>query len=77
MLIMVCNAQHYNNFHRIDIHKELLNAIQDESGDGPQAVLKVNHKAVRMNSDAGVIEFENGVKIQADLIVAADGIRVC
>lgn len=29
-----------------------------------------------MNTETGAIEFENGIKINADLIVAADGIRV-
>ncbi|GAB1211595.1 hypothetical protein ATERTT37_000718 [Aspergillus terreus] len=65
----------YNNFHRIDIHKELLKSAFEEPGDGPKCTLKVNHKATGLDAEAGVIQFENGTTAMADLIVAADGIR--
>lgn len=68
--------QDYNNFHRIDIHKELLKSAFEEPGDGPKCTLKVNHKATGLDAEAGVIQFENGTTAMADLIVAADGIRV-
>ncbi|CAI7660361.1 unnamed protein product [Penicillium bialowiezense] len=65
----------YNNFHRIDIHKQLLKSAFEEAGAGPQCELKVNFKAIDVNSDNGTIKFENGEECAADLIVAADGIR--
>jgi salicylate hydroxylase len=45
-------------------------------GEGLQCVLKVNHKAIGVDADAGRIQFENGDEASADIIVAADGIRV-
>ncbi|CAG8238868.1 unnamed protein product [Penicillium salamii] len=65
----------YNNFHRIDIHKQLLKSAFEEAGVGPKCELKVNFKATDVNSDSGVIKFENGEETSADIIVAADGIR--
>ncbi|OGM41341.1 salicylate hydroxylase [Aspergillus bombycis] len=65
----------YNNFHRIDIHKELLKSAFEEPGEGPKCTLEVNHKATALDAEAGIIQFENGVSATADLIVAADGIR--
>jgi salicylate hydroxylase len=38
--------------------------------------LKVNFKAVEVNAEKGVVRFENGAEASADIIVAADGIRV-
>ncbi|KAJ5684880.1 uncharacterized protein N7477_001225 [Penicillium maclennaniae] len=65
----------YNNFHRIDIHKELIKSAFETPGEGPQCELKVNHKAVEVNAEEGTIRFENGVQVTVDMIVAADGIR--
>jgi salicylate hydroxylase len=71
------SLQDYNNFHRIDIHKELIKSAFEEPGEGPACVLKVNHKAIEVKAEDGTIKFENGVEATADIIVAADGIRVC
>jgi hypothetical protein len=38
--------------------------------------LKVNFKAIEVNAEEGVLRFENGTEASADIIVAADGIRV-
>ncbi|KAE8336017.1 hypothetical protein BDV24DRAFT_178901 [Aspergillus arachidicola] len=65
----------YNNFHRIDIHKELLKSAFEEPGEGPKCTLEVNHKATALDAEAGIIQFENGASATVDLIVAADGIR--
>ncbi|KAJ5609845.1 hypothetical protein N7528_009111 [Penicillium herquei] len=65
----------YYNFHRIDIHKQLLKSATEDAGEGPPVELKVNHKAIEVNAEEGVIIFENGSQTTADLIVAADGIR--
>lgn len=69
-------SQDYYNFHRIDIHKQLLKSAFEEPGEGPTCVLKVNHKATEVDYDQGLLRFENGIEESADLIVAADGIRV-
>ena len=68
--------QDYNNFHRIDIHKELLKSAFEAPGEGPKCELKVNFKAIEVNAEEGVVRFENGAEVSADIIVAADGIRV-
>ncbi|OQE16159.1 hypothetical protein PENSTE_c025G06280 [Penicillium steckii] len=65
----------YNNFHRIDIHRQLIKSAFEDEGEGPACILKVNHKAIDVNSEEGGVKFENGVEISADIIVAADGIR--
>ncbi|KAJ5260549.1 hypothetical protein N7478_012154 [Penicillium angulare] len=65
----------YNNFHRIDIHKQLLKSAFEEEGEGSQCVLEVKCKAIDVNPEEGLIQFENGSQVSADLIVAADGIR--
>lgn len=72
----MADSQEYNNFHRIDIHQQLLKSAFDEPGEGTPCTLKVNHKAVSLDAEAGRIVFENGETASADLIVAADGIRV-
>ncbi|KAJ5569367.1 hypothetical protein N7450_011853 [Penicillium hetheringtonii] len=65
----------YNNFHRIDIHKQLIKSAFENEGEGPACVLKVNHKAIEVDAEEGRVKFENGAEISADMIVAADGIR--
>ncbi|KAJ5226565.1 uncharacterized protein N7469_006571 [Penicillium citrinum] len=65
----------YNNFHRIDIHKQLIKSAFENEGEGPACVLNVNHKAIEVDAEEGRVKFENGAEISADMIVAADGIR--
>lgn len=43
---------------------------------GPQGKILVNHKALDVDFEKGTIRFENGNTAAADLIIAADGIRV-
>jgi salicylate hydroxylase len=56
--------------HRADCLDTLINAI-------PSEFLHLNHKCKNIvrHGDYAEIEFENGVKVEADLVVAADGIR--
>ncbi len=61
-------------FHRVDMHAMLMKSAVEEAGEGILAVLKVNHKAVDINHEAGIISFENGVQAKHDLIIGADGI---
>lgn len=74
--ILICALKDYNNFHRIDIHKQLLKSAFEDPGEGPACLLKVNHQAVDVNAEEGIIRFENEAEVTADLVVAADGIRV-
>jgi len=64
----------YWMFHRQDFHDELQHAIVDD-GPGPKCKIAVNHRARNIDVEKGVIEFDNGTTVTADLIVGADGIR--
>jgi salicylate hydroxylase len=61
-------------FHRVDMHAMLMDAALGESYEGIPAVLKVNHRAMEINHQTGIITFENSVQAKHDLIVGADGI---
>ena len=65
----------YNNFHRIDLHQLLKKTATSQEGAGEPCKLEVWHKATSINTEEGVIEFENGKTVTADIIIAADGIR--
>lgn len=65
----------YNNFHRIDLHNVLKQTAVQEQGKGTPCKLEVWHKAVEIDPEGGLITFENGKKVVADVIIAADGIR--
>lgn len=38
--------------------------------------IEYNHRAVKYdeNSDKGIVDFDNGVRVEADVVVAADGV---
>jgi 2-polyprenyl-6-methoxyphenol hydroxylase-like FAD-dependent oxidoreductase len=38
--------------------------------------LMTNHRLFNLEPETGICKFENGVTIQADLVVGADGIKV-
>lgn len=61
------------------MHNVLLDTVKAASSKevGPQGKIFVNHKALEVNEEEGTIKFENGNTAKADLIIAADGIRVC
>jgi len=65
----------YYNFHRIDMHQTLLKTVQQESGPGTPCKILTNHRAISVDSQNGKVEFENNSSVNADLIIAADGIR--
>lgn len=60
------------------MHNVLLDTVKAESSEkmGPQGKIVVNHKGVEVSAEKGFIKFENGNTATADLIIAADGIRV-
>ena len=65
--------------HRVDLHTELLRlALQDGEGKGKglePATLKLGAPVAGIDTQAGVIELEDGSKHGADLVVAADGLH--
>lgn len=65
----------YFNFHRIDIHKTLKDTATSLEGLGDACHLFTNHKAIKVDPETGHIVFENGEEADAELIIAADGIR--
>jgi len=71
-------SKEYFNFHRIDMHNVLMDTVREESSEelGPRGSIVTNHKALNVDHETGLITFENGNTAMADLIIAADGIRV-
>ncbi|KAM0786826.1 hypothetical protein ACM66B_002255 [Microbotryomycetes sp. NB124-2] len=65
----------YNMFHRVDMHEMLMRTAMSEEGEGTPATCVVDHIAESLDTQSGTVTFTNGVKIQADLIIGADGIR--
>ena len=65
-------------FHRQDMHQMLLRYAMNPSEElkGPPAKLVKECKCIAVDCDEGTVEFADGLKIKADLIVGADGIRV-
>ncbi|KIW97221.1 uncharacterized protein Z519_02613 [Cladophialophora bantiana CBS 173.52] len=64
----------YNMFHRQYMHRMLKDTALQQEGDGIPAQLRVNHQCENINLQTGVISFKNGVSVQHDLIIGADGI---
>ncbi|QPG94033.1 hypothetical protein C2857_004225 [Epichloe festucae Fl1] len=64
----------YNMFHRQYMHAMLRDSALGEQGEGKPAKLIMNHKCREIDTESGNITFENGVTVQHDLIVGADGI---
>jgi salicylate hydroxylase len=64
----------YYMFHRQDMHAMLMETAVGEAGKGIPAKLIVNHKAKAIDTETGRMSFENGVKVQHDAIIGADGI---
>lgn len=65
----------YYNFHRIDIHRVLLETCTSTEGKGSVCELLLNHKAEFVDYTNGIVKFTNGTIVEGDLIIAADGIR--
>ncbi|KAF4218734.1 hypothetical protein CNMCM6457_003640 [Aspergillus fumigatiaffinis] len=63
----------YYNFYRVDMHRMLWIAATSQ-GDGEPAVVKMGHTCDFVNVETGQITFSNGITIQHDLVVGADGI---
>jgi salicylate hydroxylase len=60
-------------YHRQDLHDALkVNAVDVSRG---HVEIKVSSRVVRCDSEAGIVHLEDGTQLEADLIIAADGIK--
>lgn len=64
-------------FHRVDMHKMLMNDALSEEGEGIPVRLVVDHKCSGINVESGLITFTNGATAQHDAVIGADGVGVC
>ncbi|KAJ7494316.1 hypothetical protein B0H11DRAFT_2227737 [Mycena galericulata] len=60
--------------HRSDLYEELLRLATGE-GEGPPAQLRLGHKVVGCDPEAGTITLQTGEIVHADFIVGADGVN--
>lgn len=63
-------------FHRVDLHKELLELATGKVGTGYPATVKLGCLATDVDSEEGIIRFEKGAEVRNDLVVIANGIHV-
>jgi salicylate hydroxylase len=54
----------------------MITTATQTAGQGPPSTLKILHSARSIDFDHGEIEFENGLRVTADLIIGADGVVV-
>jgi salicylate hydroxylase len=54
----------------------MITTATQTAGQGPPSTLKILHSARSIDFDRGEIEFENGLRVTADLIIGADGVVV-
>ena len=54
----------------------LMDSAIGEDYPGTPGTLKVDHKCISIDHEAGLVTFENGVQAKHDLIIGADGIGV-
>ena len=67
----------YYGVYRLDLHHMLLDEALQEKGKGPPCKLVTNHSLLDVDPERGICKFENRESVQADLVVGADGIKVC
>jgi salicylate hydroxylase len=60
-------------FHRRDLHDVLKEAAVSPNRKGEPAVLRVASRVVGCDAVAGIVALEDGERIEADLIIGADG----
>ncbi|KAF7354941.1 Salicylate hydroxylase [Mycena sanguinolenta] len=65
----------YNMFHRQDMHLTLFKTATATEGKGTPCKVFINHICEKVDAEAGIVTFKNGVTVSADLIIGADGIR--
>ncbi|KAJ7494322.1 FAD/NAD(P)-binding domain-containing protein [Mycena galericulata] len=60
--------------HRSDLYEELVRLATGE-GEGPPAQLRLGHKVVGCDPEAGTITLQTGEVVHADFVVGADGVN--
>ncbi|MDX6588432.1 MAG: hypothetical protein QOI31_2905, partial [Solirubrobacterales bacterium] len=65
----------YWHMHRADLHAGLAEAALDAVGPGQPVDLRLNTAVVGVEPNAGIVVTEAGSRLQADLVIAADGIH--
>ena len=63
-------------FHRVDMHKMLMDDALSEIGEGLPVKLVVDHPCKDIDVENGVITFANGTTARHDVVVGADGVGV-
>jgi salicylate hydroxylase len=63
-------------FHRVDLHKGLLELATGKNGEGNPAKVKLESAAVDIDCMEGLVKFEDGTEVKKDLIIIADGVHV-
>jgi salicylate hydroxylase len=63
-------------FHRKDLHDVLKDAAVSPDREGEPTILRLASRVVECDAVAGIVTLETGERIQADLIIGADGMRV-
>ena len=68
--IVECCGAPLLTLHRGDLHATLLSAV-------PQNIIRMNHRLLAYELDGGGVrlQFENGASVEADVVVAADGVH--
>jgi salicylate hydroxylase len=63
-------------FHRVDMHKMLLDDALSTEGAGIPVKLVVDHKCTALDVQSGLITFANGTAAQHEVVIGADGVGV-
>ncbi|KAI5362357.1 putative FAD-binding domain, FAD/NAD(P)-binding domain superfamily [Septoria linicola] len=62
-------------YHRQDLHEALKAAATSTERSGLPAVIRVSSKVISCDCTAGTVELQSGETLQANLVIAADGIH--
>jgi 2-polyprenyl-6-methoxyphenol hydroxylase-like FAD-dependent oxidoreductase len=66
----------WNFYHRVDAHNSLKELATDPELPGKPAVIKLASQVVDLDCDSGVLTLKDGMTVQKDLVVVADGQHV-
>lgn len=63
-------------FHRVDLHRGLLECATQEKGQGTPAIVELGKKVVGLDCEGGIVRFADGKEVKSDLVIVADGVHV-
>jgi salicylate hydroxylase len=69
-------AQPWKLSHRVDLHEALKWAAVSPNGGGTPVTLNLQSKVVACDPSAPSLTLDNGVMVNGDLLIAADGVHV-